>query len=329
MTNVAMKAGKLFYDYVLSYFIPKKKTVIRALLFALFAFLPILLILLIKLPHIILPFFAVIFGVLYALGAGEEFLKQLRWMKRMSGRGPIFWALAYLEKLSVQWMRRFYGESMDVLPKAVKAVGTEMRGAEKAKIKWIPTPTSIYSTELYEVEIRATPPGSGPPSDDAADASAAGFVSLSQGLAEDNLLLKPLKAGFTYEARVRATNSKGPSDWKVCRFTTKLLPIRSEDGERAGGSGDGYTWLQHLKDESLVVTVGPLPASTRSKQLEIKVTPTAIAVRLDGKDALCGELFGSIQPDEVRTTAGARTVPLFALPGFSGAHRPSPALPSP
>lgn len=289
------RAGTWVWNKIILSIFPKKKTLVRAILFSLLGTLPFLLILLIKLPHIIAPFLLLVGSIVWALGGGEDILKQLRWMKNMSKRGPIFWFASWAERKSVVLMRRFYGSKLDVLPLAPKALGTETRGALKAKIKWIPQLSSTYSTEKYEVAIRPTAKGAEPkPADDES-----GWVKLGDELEGDELLLKPLHDDTQYDVRVRAVNTKGHSEWRSCSFATKQKPVASEDGERSGGSGPGYTWSQHLKDESVVVIVGPLPPSTRAKQLDVKLTPTAVSVKLDGASLLSGELFASVQPDEI------------------------------
>lgn len=284
--------ASFLYTNVLTYLLPKKKTLVRAILFALLALLPFLLIVFVKLPHIMIPFFLVVGGTVYALGGGEDIAKQFRWMKRMSGRGPIFWFLEWAHRQSVRVARKLYGSKLDVLPLAPKALGTETRGALKAKLKWISTPSSSYSTERYEVHIR---PRQLADKDD----DSKGWVKLADDLEQTELLLKPLVAGTEYDARVRALNTRGHSEWREYAFATKDQPVLSADGERAGGVGPGYTWAQHLKDESIVLTVGPLPASTRGKQLDVKVLPTTLEVRHNDVAVVSGELFGSVQPEEV------------------------------
>lgn len=286
------QVGSFLYNNVLSYVLPKKKTLVRAILFSLLGTLPFLLILLVKLPHIMVPFFLLVGGTIYTLGGAEDITKQARWMKRMSGRGPIFWALAWVHRVSVRVGRKVYGSKLDVLPLAPKALGTETRGAVKAKLKWLPTPSSSYSTEAYEVHIRPRVLADG--GDDEK-----GWVKLVDDLSEVELLLKPLQPGTEYDVRVRAVNSKGASEWRECAFTTKDQPKLSADGERAGGAGPGYTWAQHLKDESLVVTLGALPSSTRGKQLDVKVLPGSLEVRRDGEVLLSGELFAGVKHEDV------------------------------
>ena len=323
--------------------IPKRKTVVRAIIFALLGFLPILLIVLVRAPHVMVPFLALVGGSAWLLGAGEDVSKQLRWMKRMSSRGPIFWAWARIHTLLVRVGRKVYGGKLDALPKAPVAFGTKVRGAEKVTLKWIPELTSSFSEETYEIQVRRrlaarcsllTTRGSpffSPrcplaaalaarcPSADAArcvnnalsqvraaavgasSSSNGGWVSLSESVGGSELVLTPLKAGTSYDCRVRAGNTKGHSEWRECAFTTKQLPVFTEEGMRAGGVGPGYRWAQHLKDESLLVHVGPLPAGTRAKQLEVKALPSSLRVALSGNSTplLSGELHAPITADEM------------------------------
>jgi hypothetical protein len=119
----------------------------------------------------------------------------------------------------------------------------------------------------------------------------------------------------------------GESPWRHCTFTTKQLPIKSAGGERAGGEGAGYQWAQHLKDESILVTVGPLPAGTRAKQLDVKVMPTSVRIALADQELLAGDFFAPISPSETEwelqdCEAGGRelhlTIVKAGTPGQTG-----------
>jgi len=234
-------------------------------------------------------------GAAYLLGAGEAFTKQLRWMRRMSGQGPIFWAFARINRLTVRVSRKLYGDKLDVLPKAPSALGTTARGATRAVLKWIPQPTSQFSTETFEVELRHALKTAA----DGTPLAEAEWVTLTSELTLDELELKPLTADIAYEARVRAVNSKGASEWRTVEFATKQAPVKSEDGQRAGGYGPGYTWQQNLKDDALHVTIGPLPAGTKAKTLEVTVMPTHITAKRLGAELLSGDFFGNVSSEDV------------------------------
>ena len=281
--------ASFLYTNVLTYLLPKKKTLVRAILFALLALLPFLLIVFVKLPHIMIPFFLVVGGTVYALG-GERTLEAVPLDEaHVWTRSDLLFSNGPTGRASVSRQRRVEAGRAAAAP---KALGTETRGALKAKLKWISTPSSSYSTERYEVHIR---PRQLADKDD----DSKGWVKLADDLEQTELLLKPLVAGTEYDARVRALNTRGHSEWREYAFATKDQPVLSADGERAGGVGPGYTWAQHLKDESIVLTVGPLPASTRGKQLDVKVLPTTLEVRHNDVAVVSGELFGSVQPEEV------------------------------
>ena len=224
--------------------LPKRKTLVRATLFAFIGIFPFLLILMLHRPLLVVPFLGIIAALGYAAGLGEETSKQLRWMRRMSGRGPIFWAIDAGHRLLVRAGRRFYGDRLDQPPKPPLALGTASRGAERAKIKWIPQPTSSFSREKYEVQVRATALAEADSAKEDADASERGWVSLSDNLEMEELVLAPLHPSTRYEARVRAVNSKGASEWRSVGFTTKQKPALIDDGTRALARGDGYTWAQ-------------------------------------------------------------------------------------
>ena len=293
--SAAARVWSWTYKHLLSRVLPKRKTVVRSALFALIGTLPMFVLLAFLRPVVMVPLLAVVGGTLYLLGAGEEVGKQLRWMKRMSQRGPIFWMLDRLNRLSVRVARQVYGAKLDVLPKAPSALGTTARGAERAVIKWIATPTSQYSQETFDVQMRHVPRGE-------ATETEVKWIELIEEMAALDLELKPLTPDVDYEVRVRAVNSKGASDWRTLCFTTKQQPLKSADGERAGGHGPGYSWSQNLKDDSMSVTIG-LPSGTRAKQLEVAVMPTTLSVRLalpKGDEVLLsGDLFGSVSSEDV------------------------------
>jgi len=293
--SFAARASTWLCKNVLDRVLPRRKTLVRAFLFGLLGSLPMLLLLVLAVPRVAVPAVVLVVSALYLLGAGEDVTRQLRWMKRMSGRGPIFWVLARLNRLSVRVARRTYGSKLDVLPKPPTALGTTARGAKRAVIKWIPQASSQYSTEKFEVQMRLSPRLAA----DVADEAEPEWIVLSDDLTADELELKPLVADIEYEVRVRAVNTKGASDWREIAFTTKQAPLL-QDNEKAGGVGPGYTWQQSLRDDAVYVTVGPLPAGTRAKQLEVTVMPTTLSIRFIGGEALLsGELFGTVSAEEV------------------------------
>lgn len=302
--SAVRKAITWAYDNVISKVMPKRKTVVRATIFAFIGTLPIVMLLSVVRPAVMLPVLLGIFGALYLLGAGEQVSKQLRWMKKMSSRGPIFWVAEAVNRLTVRVARKSAGAKLDVVPKAPSALGTSVRGAQRAVLKWIPTPSSQFSTETYEVQMRYAPrlPSALGESSSAADAAVESeWMTLTDELGVATLELKPLTADIGYEVRVRAVNSKGPSEWITHAFATKQAPIKDDGRERAGGVAPGYLWLQSLKDDSLSATFGPLPAGTRAKQLEVSVMPTTIKVKLQGAAAplLDGEFFGTVDSEDV------------------------------
>lgn len=67
--------------------------------------------------------------------------------------------------------------------------------------------------------------------------------------------------------------------------------------------GPGYTWQQSLKDETISVVVGPLPAGTRAKQLSVAVMPTTLKVLLESGGSKAplvqGELFDKVDAEDV------------------------------
>lgn len=309
--SIAMSARSL-WSAVYSNVLPKRKSVVRAFLFSLVGLLPFLIIMLIKKPQFLVPFLLLLGYVGHLLGLTSDIMKQLRWMKRLSEQGPIFWAAARGKRALVRFSRWCYGDAMDVLPAGLSDLGTSKRTSDSATIKWHHSSTSDFSTHWYEVQIRPVTVGeeathgggssSGDGSVAAADSKAEeGWIPLLQKHEHKEVCLKPLSAGISYEARVRATNSKGSSPWSVLCFTTKQSPVLLHGG--AGGVGEGYRWLQSLKDETITVTLFGLPALTKARQLEVSFRPSSLTVawlpaRKGAPALLEGELHGAIVPEE-------------------------------
>lgn len=297
-TKVVQSTGEFIWTSIISPTLPQKKTVVRASLFAVIALLPVILLLLVTKPLAGAGGLALAGWLAYATGLREEVRKQLKWMKKMSYRGPIFWALARAKKLSVRASRRFYGDKMDVMPKAPLVAGMSTRGAERATFKWVPASKSSFSVERFEIEIRATAPKL---PDDEEPVESMPWVSLGADFEVDGdagtLPMHPLRPETAYEARVRAVNSKGASDWVGTSFRTKQKPVISEDEDWAGGVGPKYTWGNHRKLNTLQLLV-PLPAGTRAKQLKVHVRPTALSVSMGATELMNGEFYANVSPDE-------------------------------
>ena len=316
----AKATARFLYDNVLSYIIPKRRMVVRAAIVSALAMGPVYVALFIVAPLRMSLFCSVLAAMVYYFGLLDDVFKQLRWMKRTSSAGPIFWFAAWVQRMMVRLGRRYYGDKLDAVPVAPSAFGLKARGAKKVTFKWIPQIASRYSVEKYELQIRPTRgelPGFVPLpdvddvmalNDDEISpwdmtASPNQWIPLADDVAGDELILPSLIEDLAYEARVRSVNSKGASNWIKCSFRTKQMPLTSDDGHRAGGHGPGYTWMQHLKDETIVVTVGPLPAGTRAKMLDVKVTPTALSIKVLGGSTTVapveGELFKEVKADEI------------------------------
>lgn len=279
--------------------------------------LPIWFVLLLARPLVVLPLLTAIGYACHKLGVLADIQKQLNWMKRMSGRGPIFWMLASLERLVIRLSRKLYGDRLDTPPKVPKALGTSVRGSTSATVKWIPQEHSGFSSEGYDVIIRAgvflprpdDQDDRSPAETDDADGVPEGWTSLVKAHGECELVLKPLVAATPYEVRVRATNSKGSSAWKAFSFVTKQKPLMQPVGSHGGAGGEGacavavgscdkYRWLQSLKDETVLVVLGPLPDGTKGFHIDIGFRPKHLKVMLHGKAVVDGELQASVVPDE-------------------------------
>jgi len=307
------------------YVLPKRKTFVRSLLFALLGMLPVFVLLVVKAPLMVIPFLLLVGYLAHLSGLTAEVSKQLRWMKRMSSNGPIFWALASAKRTIVRWSRWYYGDKLDVLPQPLSAFGTSARASEVATVKWIAPPSSDFSRHGYDVQIRATRlveaaagaakaaeeqsrveevDASGQPVAAAAsggtDKAEAGWMTLIEGHSECELLLKPLVPGTEYEARVRATNSKGSSPWRTIAFTTKRKPLLLHNG--AGDEGPAYRWLQSLNEETISVICYGLPAHTKARNIEVTFKPTKLRVAAvlppAAQTLLDGDLFAAIVPND-------------------------------
>ena len=86
--------------------LPKRKTVVRAALCGAIATMPMMFAVLVQRWYVALPFFAAIGTGLYYSGFTEDFLKQLRWMRRMSERGPVFKLARFVRRQYVRAKRR-------------------------------------------------------------------------------------------------------------------------------------------------------------------------------------------------------------------------------
>ena len=256
--------ASFLYTNVLTYLLPKQKTLVRAILFAILALLPFLLIVFVKLPHIMIPFFLVVGGTVYALGGGEDIAKQFRWMKRMSGRGPIFWFLEWAHRQSVRVARKLYGSKLDVLPLAPKALGTETRGALKAKLKWISTPSSSYSTERcsahsYSISQTRT--------------TIARVVKLADDLGQPRLLNH---CGWHRIRRASVRSTRAAT--RVASTPSQPRTARPLGRRRARGGGQGHVGAaperrEHCADRR------PAARLDARQQLDVKVLPTTLEVR--------------------------------------------------
>eukprot|EP00966_Prymnesium_polylepis_P018772 432297-Prymnesium_polylepis.1 len=114
---------------------------------------------------------------------------------------------------------------MDQPPGTPTQIGLTYRTSKAATIKWHPAPCSIYSTEKYQLQMRLADPAIVElikQSDD--NHELADWINLDSKLEAAELKAAPLQADTAYEARVRAVNSKGESDWVSVAFRTKQTP---------------------------------------------------------------------------------------------------------
>ena len=201
--------------------LPKRKMVVRAALCGSMATLPLLFAATVQRWYVVLPVLAMLGMAVYKSDVGEDVQKQLRWMSRMSQRGPIFSLLRLVHRLYVRGKRRHYGDALDVLPLPPTVVGPSVRSTNAVMLKWLVKPHSIYSLERYEVQLR---PKAG---------VAADWRQLAAALEEAKHAAGPLVPDTEYQVRVRAHNSKGKSEWCEAGFRTKQEPVEGGSREMA------------------------------------------------------------------------------------------------
>ena len=281
ITRAVRATRSFFYSQL-----PKRKMVVRAALCGAIATMPMMFAVMIQRWYVMLPFLAVIGALIYYSGIGEDVSKQLRWMRRMSERGPVFKLARFLRRQYVRAKRRYYGDALDVLPLAPTVVGTSVRTTNAAMLKWLVKPHSEFSVERYEVQLRPKESGESE------------WEQLAPALDEPKHAAGPLTPDTEYEVRVRAHNSKGQSEWCAASFRTKQEP------KEGGGAGPGYAWTQGgAKNDEVAVRVA-LPAGTRARQMGVTVKPTTLSITLlqsDGQRAtlVAGDLFAPVKADDI------------------------------
>lgn len=297
-------------------FLPKRSTMIRASMLAMLALFPLISLLLIVRPRVTIPFLALFCGAGYKLGLGGDMSKQLKWARNMSKRGPLFWIWARVHAAVVRLGRAAFGNKLNKMPMAPRALGPSVRGCTSAILKWIPGRKSSFSTEDYQVELREAQTA------DQAEGEWRPAGEVAAGT-KPQLAVRSLNSLRAYEARARACNSVGRSEWCVSAvFMMKQPPVNG------GGTGPGYSWTQTMDNaqaESVAVVV-TLPSGTRAKQLEVNVKPSRLEVRLLGKPLLCGDLFAPVCGGHFVTPVVRRGV-CSSQPGHSGGRstRTSPS----
>jgi len=278
--------------------LPKRKTTVRAAICGLLASAPLLLAVTLTLWNEMEPVWLVVASLVYQFGVGEDVRKQLRWMSKMSMRGPIPGFVRFCRRQYVRAKRKYHGDALDVLPLAPTAVGPTARMTKGASLKWLVKPHSDYSMEAYEVQVRPAPSAGAGGGDEPE------WTTAAEAVAETKYALGDLEPDTEYAVRVRAHNSKGRSEWCTASFRTKQQPVDQ------GGTGPGYTWNQSGKKAQDVVLVVPLPAGTRAKQLSVTVKPAALTIALQpasggAKEALvAGELYAAVKHDDIEWEIG-------------------------
>ena len=258
--------------------------VIRSTMFTVIGLFPVYAALLVIRPIAVIAFTCALLVAAYQLDLGKDFAKQWRWATRVSQKGPIFWLGAWTHRCAVRLARKVGPDACDVMPQQVTALGTARRGCDFVVLQWIPNRTSTFSSEAYELHLRETT---------SAGQEGGGWVPQKDGLSTCELRVSQMRPATAYDARVRACNSKGAGGWRVAHFTTK------QPASNGGGAGSGYTWIQALGPEGTIGLTIDLPAGTRSKQLDVSVTPSTLRINLDGEVTLVsGTLHAPVDPDE-------------------------------
>ena len=273
--------------YLANALIPKRKTFVRAVLCGMLAGLPLLFVLTVTAWRVMLPLWVVIGMAARWLGLTDDVRKQLRWMRKMSMRGPIPGLVRMGSRRYHRGKRWYYGDVLDVMPVAPTVVGTKVRMTNAAMLKWLIKPISETSREQYEVQLRPTV------------AAETEWAQAGSELIEQKLAVGDLQPDTEYAVRVRAFNSKGSSEWCEATFRTKQEPV---DG---GGTGPGYTWTQGGKKADELTVLVALPAGTRAKQLSVVIKPSHLSISLapptggDRTALVEGELFAAVKHEDI------------------------------
>ena len=106
-------------------------------------------------------------------------------------------------------------------------------------------------------------------------------------------LVSPSSCGGPGLAAALRTPEEPPSHRFIIPAVLLLPPAarprrrfpRSGGEGAASLAGASYRWLQSLKDRSVSVSIGPLPAGTRGKQLVVAMKPQRLSVALLGEEA--------------------------------------------
>ena len=85
ITTHGATAARWVYRNILSYILPRRRTVVRASLFTLLAVAPFMILVLVQRPLVGFTFLAIIGGLAYIAGFGEDVAKQLRWSQQRLG----------------------------------------------------------------------------------------------------------------------------------------------------------------------------------------------------------------------------------------------------
>mmetsp|Transcript_23846 Transcript_23846/g.39426 ORF Transcript_23846/g.39426 Transcript_23846/m.39426 type:complete len:360 (+) Transcript_23846:51-1130(+) len=282
LRSVFKRIGAFFFSLL-----PKRKTVTRAIICALLASMPFLLLAAIRRPLAMLVLVAACVALGWAFGMQTDFAKQIRWMRRMSAQGPIVWGYRRAKRLVIYVARKLYGNKLDVEPLQPVRVFASTIMCTAAVLKWKPQMTSSFSEETYELQLAIIP-------EEVADGEelAPDWMLYGDTLTSAQLSVGELTSDTNYIVRVRAGNAKGRSGWAVNHFRTKQVPV---DG---GGCGPNYKWTQASSGKGELTLKVPLPPGTRARQISVKVKRAHIEILLDGHALIVGALFGSVQADE-------------------------------
>lgn len=254
----------------------------------------------------------VLLGLFYRFGMRIKYIRR-QWLKfkRLSKAGPFFRFAVYLNHLFWRivsfFLWKVYGSKMDAAPSmhSVPKIFLRERNMKSMVVSWKAKPSSFYSRDMYELEVRGCvgPIGS--------DDMSTEWQRLELDTGSTSHMVNGFEPGTCLEFRCRTVNSKGAGDWTpTLRAYTKQVPVDN------GGRGPGYSWRQ---SNTLVQVIIPISTSVTAKAVIFSLMNgerIRISTRGQGNSTEAVLLEGILSHPAALDSADwmIETVPLFACP---------------